>query len=221
MISLPSTLRERVPVKVNRPVADSVGVVRGKRFVDLVIAGLVTLFVLSWLLPVLSVLICFTSRGPALYMQLRTGRNGRAFRFIKFRTMTYERNAAFRQAIVDDCRITPVGRWLRRTNIDEMPQFLNVLWGDMSVVGPRPHPLALDAQHWYTLPGYPDRYAVKPGITGLAQVRGCRGETSQLIKMQHRVRYDQLYIRRQSVGFDLKICWWTVIKTIQGDEKAY
>ncbi|GAB4024883.1 hypothetical protein GCM10028773_48870 [Spirosoma koreense] len=161
-----------------------------------------------------------TSSGPAIFVQLRTGRNGRVFPCLKFRTMTYTANAPFRQATRNDMRVTRIGRVLRRTNLDEMPQFLNVLAGHMSVVGPRPHPVLLDAQHWHTLPGYKDRYAVKPGITGLAQARGARGETDELYKMKTRLRYDHLYIRRQSTRLDAKICWWTVQAAIQGNKNA-
>ena len=191
-----------------------------KRGFDLVVSSLVTVGVLIWLLPLVALLIKFTSKGPVLYVQTRTGRRGTAFPCLKFRTMTYDKQAPFRQATVNDQRITRIGRFLRRTNLDEMPQFLNVLAGHMSVVGPRPHPLPLDAQHWNTLPGYKERYTVKPGITGLAQVRGARGETSEIYKMKSRVRYDHLYIRRQTTRLDAKICWWTIKSTVKGDKNA-
>ncbi|GAB4050349.1 hypothetical protein GCM10028810_44450 [Spirosoma litoris] len=135
--------------------------------------------------------------------------------------MTYDRNAQFRQATRNDQRVTRLGKFLRRTNLDEMPQFLNVLMGHMSIVGPRPHPLPLDAEHWHTLPGYKERYAVRPGITGLAQARGARGETDELYKMKQRVRYDHLYIRRQSSRLDAKICWWTIKSAILGNKNAW
>lgn len=191
-----------------------------KRGFDLAVSGLVTFSVLIWLLPIVALLIKLTSKGPVLYVQLRTGRRGTVFPCLKFRTMTYDRNESFRQAVVNDQRITRVGRFLRRTNLDEMPQFLNVLAGHMSVVGPRPHPLPLDAQHWHTLHGYKERYMVKPGITGLAQVRGARGETAEIHRMKVRVRYDHLYIRRQSTRLDAKICWLTVMSTVKGNENA-
>ena len=191
-----------------------------KRLFDIVIASIVTVLLLVWFIPLIALLIRLTSPGPVVFVQLRTGRNGRPFRCLKFRTMTYQRNAQFRQATKNDARVTPIGRFLRKTNIDELPQVLNVLLGDMSIVGPRPHPLQLDAYHWTTLPGYPDRYAVKPGITGLAQVRGCRGETAELIQMQHRVRLDRFYIRKQTVWLDVKICWCTAMAMLKGDKKA-
>lgn len=220
MLSLPTSYLEPVA-----PPADSVAetagrVVPGKRLFDFLVATLVVLLVMVWLVPLLSIAIRLTSPGPALFMQIRTGRNGRLFRCLKFRTMTYLPNAQFRQATKNDCRVTRLGAVLRKTNLDELPQVLNVLWGDMSVVGPRPHPIALDAQHWHSLPRYPSRYVVKPGITGLAQVRGCRGETAQRIDMIHRVRLDRLYIQKQSIWLDLKICWWTATGMLKGDKKA-
>lgn len=191
-----------------------------KRGFDLLVAGVVTAFILVWLFPIVALLIKLTSKGPVLFVQMRNGYKGTIFPCLKFRTMTYERDATFRQATVNDLRVTRIGRFLRRTNLDEMPQFLNVLAGHMSVVGPRPHPLPLDAEHWHTLPGYKDRYLVKPGITGLAQVRGARGETAEVHKMKVRVMYDHLYIRQQSIRLDTKICWWTITSTLKGDENA-
>lgn len=220
MLSLPTTLTEPTsPRIVSNAVANS-WILRTKRLFDFVVSAVLVLLILSWVIPLLSLAIRLGSPGPALFQQIRTGRNGRTFRCLKFRTMYYNPTAQFVQATSNDSRVTSLGRFLRRSNLDELPQVLNVLKGDMSLVGPRPHPIQLDAQHWHSLPGYAERYAVKPGITGLAQVRGCRGETAQLIQMQHRVRYDHLYIRNQSVFLDLKICWWTALRMVQGDEKA-
>ena len=193
----------------------------GKRLFDIGFSLLVCLFVLSWLIPILGIAIRINSPGPTLFVQLRTGRRGQQFRCFKLRTMVSRPETVFQQATRNDPRITKLGQMLRRTNLDELPQFINVLLGDMSIVGPRPHPIPLDTKHWYTMPNYPDRYAVKPGITGLAQVRGCRGETDTLQKMEHRVRLDRWYIAKQSLGLDLKICFWTVTKMIQGDKKAW
>lgn len=191
----------------------------GKRLFDVVVASVVTVLLLIWFVPLIGLLIRLTSPGPMVFVQLRTGRNGRPFRCLKFRTMTYERNAEFRQATKNDTRVTPIGQFLRKTNLDELPQVINVLLGDMSIVGPRPHPLLLDAQHWYTLPGYPDRYAVKPGITGLAQVRGCRGETAEILQMQHRVRLDRFYIQKRTLWLDTKICFMTALNMYRGDKR--
>lgn len=192
-----------------------------KRTFDLLVAGIVTMTVLIWLIPILALLIKATSPGPIMFVQMRTGRNGKPFRCLKFRTMTYERNAAFKQASRNDLRVTKIGRMLRKTNLDEMPQFLNVLFGDMSVVGPRPHPIPLDEMYWHSMPGYKDRYKVKPGITGLAQSRGARGETDAYYKMKHRVRYDHLYIRRRSTRLDAKIVLWTVVAAVRGNKNAW
>ena len=193
----------------------------GKRMFDIVFSVLISVFVLAWLIPLLGFAIRLNSPGPFLFVQLRTGRNGRQFRCFKLRTMVSHRESVFRQATQNDQRITKLGRVLRKTNLDELPQFLNVILGDMSVVGPRPHPLPLDAQHWHTMPNYPERYDVKPGITGLAQVRGCRGETDTLQKMEHRLRLDRWYIAKRSLALDLKICWWTAIRMAKGDRKAW
>ena len=192
-----------------------------KRVFDMVVASLVTVSILIWLIPLLALLIKATSSGPVLFVQQRTGRNGRTFPCLKFRTMTYEKDAQFRQATRNDLRVTRIGRFLRKTSLDEMPQFLNVLAGHMSVVGPRPHPIPLDAKHWDTLAGYRERYAVRPGITGLAQARGARGETEELYKMKIRVRYDRFYIHRQSSRLDVRICWWTVREAVRGSKQVW
>lgn len=191
-----------------------------KRVFDLAVAGIVSVTVLVWLIPLIGLLIKLSSRGPILFVQMRTGRDGKPFRCFKFRTMTHSPHAEFKQATLNDVRVTRLGHILRRSNLDEMPQFLNVLLGQMSVVGPRPHPLPLDAKYWHTMPGYKDRYVVRPGITGLAQARGARGETDVPYKMKGRVRYDHLYIRRQSSRLDMKICWWTVKAALNGNKNA-
>ncbi|NID12280.1 sugar transferase [Fibrivirga algicola] len=195
--------------------------VQGKRVFDICFSVLITVFVLSWLIPVVGLFIKILSPGPIFFVQKRTGYRGVPFNCFKFRTMTYNPADTFKQATKNDTRITFIGRFLRKTNLDEMPQFLNVLLGDMSVVGPRPHALQHSAQYWNTMPEYRKRYRVKPGITGLAQVRGCRGEIDHMLHMHHRVRYDRFYNRKKSPLLDLKICWWTIEKMIVGDEKAH
>lgn len=193
----------------------------GKRAFDVCFGVLISIFVLSWLIPIIGLLIRIESPGPILFIQKRTGYRGRSFRCLKFRTMTHNPNASFQQATKNDNRVTSLGRFLRRTNLDEMPQFINVLIGDMSIVGPRPHALQHSAQFWNTMPEYRKRYRVKPGITGLAQVRGCRGETDQLIKMQHRVKYDRFYNRKKSPCLDAWICWLTVKSMFEGNMNAW
>lgn len=194
-----------------------------KRVVDLVMSALVTLLLLSWMIPLIGLAIRLTSPGPAIFVQLRSGRNGRQFRCLKFRTMYTPApgNDAFRQAAKNDPRVTPIGRLLRRTNLDEMPQFLNVLLGDMSLVGPRPHPLGLDAEYWHTLPNYPLRNGIRPGITGLAQVSGCRGGITYRLMMKHRIRYDLFYIQKASLLFDFYICFRTLAAMFTGNTDAF
>lgn len=214
---------EEVQLDLDRDEDASQGTVTSlkKRVFDLIISSIVTISILVWLIPLVGLFIRLNSPGPILFVQVRTGRNGKTFKCLKLRTMKHSRNTEFKQATQNDLRVTRLGKFLRRTNLDEMPQFLNVLAGHMSIVGPRPHPIQLDAQHWDTLPGYRERYAVKPGITGLAQARGARGETDELYKMQQRVRYDHWYIRRQSYRLDLKICWWTVKGALRGNKNAW
>ncbi|SFF08014.1 sugar transferase [Spirosoma endophyticum] len=193
----------------------------GKRAFDIGVALLIAVTILSWLIPLLGLLIRIESPGPILFIQKRTGFRGVEFNCLKFRTMTYNPKADFQQATKYDNRVTLLGRFLRRTNLDEMPQFLNVLVGDMSIVGPRPHALQHSAQFWNTMPEYRKRYRVKPGITGLAQVRGCRGETDKFIKMQHRVKYDRFYNRKRSPALDMWICWLTIKSMIEGNMNVW
>lgn len=222
-----STERETLPLYLNpdkqaKPHTMKVGIaVVKKRVFDIVISIIVTVSVLIWLIPLLGLLIKLSSPGPVLFIQLRTGRFGRVFPCLKFRTMAHSTSAEFKQATRDDQRVTRLGKILRRTNLDEMPQFLNVLAGHMSIVGPRPHAIQHDAQYWHSLPGYKERYVVKPGITGLAQVRGARGETRETYKMKVRVQYDSLYIRRQSTRLDAKICLWTIKAALDGNKNAW
>ncbi|MGM9506541.1 MULTISPECIES: sugar transferase [Larkinella] len=190
----------------------------GKRAFDICLSFLVTVCILIWMIPLVGLLIKLGSPGPILFIQKRTGYRGTSFNCLKFRTMTHNPAASFKQAKRNDERITPIGRFLRKTNLDEMPQFLNVLIGDMSIVGPRPHAIQHSAQFWNTMPEYRKRYRVKPGITGLAQINGYRGEIDHVMKMRHRVRYDRFYNRKKSILFDLWICWLTV-KAMVGENK--
>lgn len=193
----------------------------GKRIFDILVAVAVVVFILSWMIPLLGLGVCLSSKGPMLFRQVRSGRNGRVFYCLKFRTMYHMPTAAFSQARKNDARITPLGAFLRRTNLDEMPQFWNVLMGDMSIVGPRPHAIQHDDLYWQTIPEYRSRYEVRPGITGLAQVNGARGETRELVNMKHRVQYDLLYIKRQSLLLDTKLCFGTVGAMFKGNVNAW
>lgn len=150
------------------------------------------------------------SRGPVFFRQKRNGIEQRTFYIWKFRSMhVLEAEGSFRQAVHNDSRTTAVGRFLRATSLDELPQLFNVLRGDMSLVGPRPHPLPLDETFVDVIPSYADRYLVRPGITGLAQVKGFRGPTDAVKKIKSRVALDRLYIRRWSPWLDLVILFKT------------
>ena len=155
-----------------------------------------------------------TSKGPILFKQYRTGANGQDFKVYKFRSMVVhdEEDGKVTQAKRGDSRITPVGAFMRRTSLDELPQFINVLQGRMSIVGPRPHALAHNEHYKTLVESYMQRHMVKPGITGWAQVNGFRGETDTIDKMANRVEYDLYYIENWSVWFDLKIILLTILK---------
>lgn len=183
-----------------------------KRIVD-VLGALAGILMLFPLMCAVAILIKAESRGPIIFKQRRCGFNGRVFRIFKFRTMTVlEDGPVVKQARRDDNRFTGVGRWLRRTNIDELPQLFNVLFGQMSLVGPRPHALAHDCEYEREIATYAFRHNVKPGITGWAQFNGYRGETRTLDLMSKRVECDLWYIKHWSVWLDLKIIIGTVTK---------
>jgi len=181
-----------------------------KRAEDLVISALVLLVAAAPMLAIAAI-IKLTSKGPVFFVQRRYGIDGRPIRVWKFRSMTVcEDGPDIPQACKEDPRVTPFGRFLRRTSLDELPQFINVLQGRMSVVGPRPHAVAHNEQYRPLIQGYMRRHKVKPGITGLAQVNGWRGETDTLDKMENRVKHDLEYLRTWSLMLDLKIIAQTV-----------
>ena len=194
---------------IRRPMGQRAAV--AKRAMDVMLAAIG----LVWLAPLLALTalaIRIDSRGPIFFRQLRTGYNQESFMVWKFRTMRCgdADEAAFRQASRGDERVTRIGRVLRRLSVDELPQLINVLLGDMSLVGPRPHPLPLNNRFGDQLPLYAARHRVLPGITGLAQINGCRGETDALEKMATRLEYDLIYIRNWSLWLDLKILLMTL-----------
>ena len=191
-----------------------------KRVEDIVLSTLI-LCVIAIPMAMIAIAVKFTSPGPAIFRQRRYGLNGTEFEIWKFRTMTVtEDGEAFVQAMPGDPRVTPLGDFLRRTSLDELPQFINVLQGHMSIVGPRPHPVALDEQHRTLIPRYYFRHRIRPGITGLAQVRGFRGQTDTLDKMQKRIEQDIEYIDNWSLALDLKIIALTVVRCFV-DKNAY
>jgi putative colanic acid biosynthesis UDP-glucose lipid carrier transferase len=176
------------------------------------------LILVAPLMAATAIVIKITSPGPVFYVQDRHGLGGKAIRVFKFRSMHHALRPAFAggsdftQATSGDPRITPFGRFLRRSSIDELPQFFNVLLGDMSIVGPRPHPIPLNERFLPEIPGLMQRHSVKPGITGLAQISGARGETKTVEDMRRRVEFDMEYIRTWSVWLDLKIIALTVVR---------
>jgi len=154
-----------------------------------------------------------TSKGPVIFRQVRYGMDGKPIMVWKFRSMSVMENGdKVVQATKGDARITPIGRFLRSTSLDELPQFMNVLKGDMSIVGPRPHAVAHNEQYRSIIQGYMLRHKVKPGITGWAQINGWRGETDTLEKMEKRIEFDLQYIRDWSIWLDLRIIFLTIFK---------
>lgn len=192
-----------------------------KRVFDLFFSSLFGLLVMSWLFPIIALAVKLDSPGPVFFVQLRSGKGNRPFKCLKFRTMVVNAQADTVQASRSDPRITPLGQFLRKTSIDELPQFLNVLGGSMSVVGPRPHMLKHTEEYSQLIERFMGRHYVKPGITGLAQCLGYRGETRNLSDMENRVRMDRYYIENWTFWLDIKIIFLTVISLIRGSDKAF
>lgn len=186
-----------------------------KRVLDILIASLLILALLSWLIPIISVLIFIDSRSPVFFRQRRAGRFGRPFYCLKFRTMYKNIEADYRQATDDDPRITRLGYFLRKTNIDELPQLFNVLMGHMSIVGPRPHMYKDCRDFNQVVKNYKLRTLVKPGITGLAQIKGFRGPTETELSIIQRFRWDLFYIKKASLFLDAIIVLITASQTIK------
>ena len=191
-----------------------------KRASDIALASLILLLILP-ILAVVALAVKLTSPGPVIFKQLRHGLDGEKITVYKFRSMTTTDNGpVVKQATRGDARITPVGAFLRKTSLDELPQFINVLQGRMSIVGPRPHALAHNEHYRQLIRAYMVRHKVRPGITGWAQVNGLRGETDTTEKMAERVAYDLAYLRNWSLGLDLRIIARTIRLTIF-DRNAY
>lgn len=191
-----------------------------KRGFDIVFSLVVCMFLIV-LIPVIGLIIKLQSPGPIFFKQKRTGINGKTFNCLKFRSMHVNKEADSLQATKDDPRKFAFGNFMRRTNIDELPQFFNVLKGDMSVVGPRPHMLAHTEEYSKLIGTYMVRHFCRPGITGLAQVNGCRGETKELWQMEERVRYDIMYIENWTFWLDMKIIAQTAWTMVHPDKNAY
>jgi undecaprenyl-phosphate galactose phosphotransferase/putative colanic acid biosynthesis UDP-glucose lipid carrier transferase len=211
-----TTLITMVPVKY-RNFMDRVA----KRIFDIVFSSAVILLVLSWLIPVIALLIKLSSKGPVFFVQQRSGVLNKPFNCLKFRSMRMNAASDRIQASKGDKRITPIGAFLRKTNLDELPQFLNVFIGDMSVVGPRPHMLAHTDEYSALIDPYMERLWLKPGITGLAQAHGFRGETKELFLMQQRVERDRLYVYNWSLLLDIRIILITVWNMVTMQKQGY
>jgi putative colanic acid biosynthesis UDP-glucose lipid carrier transferase len=192
-----------------------------KRVFDIGFSICVCIFILSWLTPILWMLVRLESKGPLIFKQKREGINGKEFICYKFRSMALNNFSDQVHATKYDARITKMGAFLRKTSMDELPQFFNVLFGDMSVVGPRPHLESLSLEYQKEVNDYLKRHILKPGITGLAQISGYRGEIKKRSDIKNRVRLDIFYIENWSFLLDLKIIIQTILNVFEGDEKAY
>lgn len=212
--SLPILSLRRVPLQ------DSVNLFF-KRLIDIIISLAVIVFVLSWLTPIIALFIKKESDGPVFFKQTRNGINYEEFSCLKFRSMIVNDNAHKLQATKGDTRVTKIGAFLRKTSLDEMPQFINVLLGDMSVVGPRPHMIKENDKYYKTVDKYMLRHVIKPGITGLAQVSGYRGEVEKESDIVNRIKFDIYYLENWSILLDVKIILRTILNSIKGEDKAY
>jgi len=200
---------------------DDVGNRIKKRALDAIVSFLVVVFILSWLIPILGLLIYLESKGPIIFSQMRTGKNNKSFRCYKFRSMRVNNESDVKQATKNDLRITRVGKFIRKTSLDEFPQFLNVLRGEMSIVGPRPHMVRHTEDYSKIVDQFMIRQFLKPGITGWAQVNGYRGEISDSEQLKMRVHSDLWYLENWTIWLDLRIILLTVYKVFKGDEKAF
>ena len=192
-----------------------------KRFFDIIFSLFILFFILSWLTPIIAILIKMESSGPVFFKQTRNGIKYKEFMCYKFRSMIKNSSADIQQATKNDIRVTRIGKILRKTSLDELPQFYNVLIGDMSVVGPRPHMIKENQRYSKSVSKFMVRHFVKPGITGLAQVKGYRGEIETDEDIINRVKYDIYYLENWSLLLDLNIVFLTSINFLTGQKKAY
>ena len=192
-----------------------------KRLFDIIFSSLVIIFILSWLTPILAILIKLESKGPVFFKQLRSGKDNKPFWCYKFRSMKVNDKSDVLQATREDNRVTFIGSILRKTSLDEFPQFFNVWVGDMSIVGPRPHMLMHTEKYSALINKYMVRQFLKPGVSGWAQVNGYRGQTKNTEMMGKRVEYDIWYIENWSLMFDVRIVFMTIINILKGEDTAY
>jgi putative colanic acid biosynthesis UDP-glucose lipid carrier transferase len=200
---------------------DDVGNRFKKRTLDVIVSALVVVFILSWLVPILGLLILLESKGPVFFSQVRSGRNNKTFKCYKFRSMAVNKDSDTKQATKNDKRITRIGKFIRKTSLDEFPQFINVLKGEMSLVGPRPHMVKHTTDYSKIVDQFMIRQFLKPGITGWAQVNGLRGEITEHEQIVNRVNEDLWYLENWTIWLDLRIMFLTVYKVFKGDEKAF
>ena len=192
-----------------------------KRVLDITVSLFVIVFILSWLIPLIGLLIILESKGPIFFKQLRTGRNNKNFYCLKFRSMKFNKDSDVKQATQNDSRFTKVGKLIRKTSIDEFPQFINVFKGEMSLVGPRPHMLKHTSDYSKIVDEYMTRQFLKPGITGWAQINGNRGEINSAEQIQTRVTRDLWYLENWTLLLDIQIMFSTVYLMFRGDKNAY
>ncbi|HXB44971.1 MAG TPA: undecaprenyl-phosphate glucose phosphotransferase [Puia sp.] len=193
-----------------------------KRVFDVIFSSAVVILLLSWLVPIIALLIKLSSRGPVFFTQDRLGKDNKVFKVYKFRTLRVSKNEnEYKQVIKNDERVFRLGKLLRKMSLDELPQFFNALAGQMSVCGPRPHPLAINDTYKKIVDKYMVRQFLKPGITGWAQVNGFRGETENTLKMKRRIEYDLWYLENWSLWLDVKMIFLTVFNIIKGEANAF
>lgn len=198
-----------------------------KRSFDIIFSSLIIIFILSWFLPIVSLIIRLDSSGPALFIQDRFGIKRKPFRCFKFRTLAFQKENSddFEPIIKKDPRVTRIGKFLRKTNLDELPQFINVFIGDMSVVGPRPHPIGVEKVYEKVFEDIKMRYTVRPGVTGWAQINGLRGEVTDEEQNKKRIlekmKYDLWYIENWSIMLDIQIILLTIWQMLKGETKGF
>ncbi len=200
---------------------DDVGNRIKKRVLDITVSFFVIVFILSWLIPLLGLLIYLESPGPIFFSQLRTGKNKKTFRCLKFRSMKFNKDADLKQATKNDTRVTAIGKFIRKTSLDEFPQFINVFKGEMSLVGPRPHMLKHTSDYSKVVDDYMIRQFLKPGITGWAQINGYRGEITNQEQIKLRVNKDLWYLENWSLWLDIQILFLTVYHVIRENKNAF
>lgn len=200
---------------------DDVGNRIKKRALDVAVSLFVIVFILSWVIPIIGLLIVLESKGPVFFSQLRTGKNKKSFYCLKFRSMRNNKDADTKQATKNDNRVTKIGAFIRKTSLDEFPQFLNVFKGEMSLVGPRPHMLKHTTDYSKLVDDYMVRQFIKPGITGWAQVNGFRGEISNPDQIKMRIIKDLWYLENWSLWLDVQILFLTIYQVFKGDKQAF